>query len=96
MPFVDAQHRLNPDPMIPGDRCYVWYRWMMNEWKYERRWTTADRIYQRVRTPEHDREVASVEQFQQQCAKELAWQVFFVLQVMPYEEEKMEENGDIE
>lgn len=88
MPFVSAGHRKVPDPSIPGDRCYIWYRWMIDEWKKERRWTTADNIYKTVKRPETVGE--------EQRAKELAWQVFFVLQVMPYEEEKMEENGDIE
>lgn len=88
MPFVTPGHRKVPDPSIPGDRCYVWYRWMIDEWKKERCWTTADRIYATVMHPD--------ESLEQQRAKELAWQVFFLFKVLPYEEEKMEENGDIE
>lgn len=88
MPFVTSGHRKVPDPTIPGDRCYRWYRWMTDEWKKERRWTTADTIYAAVMHKD--------ESLAEQRAKELAWQVFFVLQVMEYELEKMEENGDIE
>lgn len=88
MPFITQESRLKPNPAIPGDRCYLWYRWMIDEWKRERRWTTADKIYAIVM---HDDESLA-----EQRAKELAWQVFFVLHVMDYEQEKMEENGDIE
>lgn len=87
MPFVNTEHRLNPDRSIPGDRCYLHYRWMMNEWKKEPRWTTADRIYDSVM-----RDETSLEE---QRAKELAWQVFFNLHVMPYELQKIKEHGDI-
>jgi hypothetical protein len=61
---------------------------MMDEWKKERRWTTADKIYASVMHKD--------ESLDEQRAKELAWQVFFVFHVLPYEEEKREEHGDIE
>jgi hypothetical protein len=88
MPFVNQEHRDKPDNNIPGDRCYVHYRWMMDEWKKERRWTTADKIYAAVMRDD--------ESLEEQRAKELAWQVFFNLHVMKYEEEKRAENGDIQ
>lgn len=88
MPFVDREHRQNPSHENPGDRCYMWYRWMIKKWTEEPRWKTADEIYASVMRPD--------ESLAEQRAKELAWQVFFIFKVMPYEELKMEENGDIE
>ena len=88
MPFVNAEHRLTPDPNIPGDRCFVMYREIMNRWNAEPRWTTVDSIYSWVvDTNQSDPEW--------QRAKELAYQVFFQLHVMPYELKKQKENGDI-
>lgn len=88
MPFVTKEHRDNPDMNVPGDRCFIWYRDMVREWREEPRWTTADRIYTNVLKPEAVG--------RQQVAKELAWQVFFQLHVMPYELKKRAENGEIE
>lgn len=88
MPFVTPGHRENPDHSIPGDRCFVFYRWMITEWDLSPRWTTADALYAEVRRLD--------ENLEEQRAKELAWQVFFILKVMPYEEEKRDLNGDIE
>lgn len=87
MPFVNQEHRDNPDRTIPGDRCFGFYRVMVDVWKKERRWTTADAIYAEVMEIDRPPEI--------QRAKELAWQVFFQLHVMPYELEKRAENGDI-
>lgn len=87
MPFVTQEHRIDPDMSIPGDRCYIAYRWMVDEWKKDPRWTTADRIYAGVMR--HD------EVLEQQRAIELAWQVFFQIYVMEYEQRKRKENGDI-
>lgn len=106
MPFIDPESRRNIDilghkPITPGDRCYVWYRWMMEQWKRDRRWATADRIYRQMIIEPRLHDAAITDGFSQRviedvAAVELAWQVFFILQVMPYEEAKMEENGDIE
>lgn len=87
VPFVNPEHRNNPDRTIPGDLCYIWYRWMKDEWNKERRWFTAASIYTMV--------MHSDESLQEQRAKELAWQVFFNIEVMKYELEKRAENGDI-
>lgn len=87
MPFVTAEHRLKPDLNIAGDRCFVFYQEMMAQWNKEPRWTTADEIYAFVQ----DQHINPA----MQRAKELAWQVFFNLVVMPYEVEKREANGDI-
>lgn len=87
MPFVTQAHRTSPDLTIPGDRCYVHYKWMVEAWKKEPRWTTADTIYAKV--------MDFSENCKDQCAKELAWQVFFIKYVMPYEDLKEAENGTI-
>lgn len=87
MPFVNSEHRRNPDSAIPGDRCYLWYSSMVLNWTASPRWTTADTIYAMVMRKD--------ESLEEQRAKELAWQVFFQLYVMPYELKKRKENGDI-
>ena len=87
MPFVTQDHRDEPDLTIPGDLCYVFYKELVDQWKLSPRWTTADRLYACVRVVEGTRG--------KQRAKELAWQVFFQLYVMPYELEKRAANGDI-
>jgi len=88
MPFVNKEHRENIDFAIPGDRCYFYYKQMVDAWRTEPRWTTADTIYTEMVKQRHP-----IERFQ--VAKELAWQVFFNLHVMPYEIQKQAENGDI-
>lgn len=89
MPFVEQEHRDKPDATIPGDRCYIIYKQMVDEWKKEPRWTTADKIYRHTLAYSHS---ASIEW---KAAAELSWQVFFQLYVMPYEIKKRESNGDI-
>lgn len=84
MPFVTDDHRKNPNPLIAGDRCYVHYRRMMTMWKTNPRWTTFDEMA-RFLYPDDEKR-----------ALFLALLVFFVFHAVPYEELKMEENGDIE
>lgn len=89
MPFVNAEHRLNPDHNVAGDRCFLQYKFMLDKWRASPRWTTADELYAYVldnNMPELD----------WQRAKELAWAVFFNLHVMPYELQKRKENGEVE
>lgn len=88
MPFVDKAHRENPDENIPGDRCFLHYKWMVEKWRAEPRWTTADEIYAKVMTLDQPTE-------QWQRSKELAFMVFFQLHLMPYEQSKRKLNGDI-
>lgn len=83
MPFVDGEHREEPDMTIPGDRCYVEYRAIMAKWKENPRWTTVDDIAQRIWPDPFKR------------AFFLAFLVFFELHVMPYEIRKQWQNGDI-
>jgi hypothetical protein len=84
MPFVDANHRENPDMEVPGDRCYVEYRRLIAAWKQNPRWTTADQLLGWLYPNPIKR------------AYFLAFLVFFALKVMPYEIQKIRENGDVE
>lgn len=84
MPFVTTSHRECPDFNIPGDRCYVEYKKIMNAWGESPRWTTIDKMATRFISNDDDR------------AYFLAFLVFFALHGMKYEEIKREENGDIQ
>ncbi len=83
MPFVTQEHRDKPDMMICGDRCFVEYKYFMEEWTKSPRWTTADTLATRFYPDDHER------------AAFLAYLVFFAKVVMPYEHAKCAENGDI-
>lgn len=93
MPFIDQLKRFKFDRgdeflMDYGDRCYIFYKNMVDEWRKEPRWSTAHVIYRnmvRVREEDEDMEIA----------KQLAWQVFFNLHILEYEKKKRDENGDI-
>ena len=100
MPFIEQKRRdlinihgkgvgifANPQP---GDRCYVFYKTMVDTWKATPRWTTAHEIYKKFLTDCEEEML-----FDDYCAYSLAWQVFFIKYVWPYEQKKMEENGDI-
>lgn len=89
MPFVTQDHRDKPDLSLPGDRCYTIYKQMVDEWKKEPRWTTADKIYRHLLAYSYSSRV------EWKAAAELAWQVFFIKYVMPYEDLKEKENGTI-
>ena len=49
MPFVTQERRYrikgSLEEIQPGDRCYVFYKEMVEKWKAEPRWTTAHNIY---------------------------------------------------
>lgn len=83
MPFVSKEHRVKPDLKVPGDRCYVHYKKMMDMWTASPRWTTVDQILEDFCVDEEER------------AFLLAFLVFFSEKVMPYEQEKKSLNGDI-
>lgn len=95
MPFIIGERReMIKNNLLkdfqPGDYCYVYYKSMVEEWKANPRWTTAHNIYKKMkRYPQFEYNE------DKRRAHELAWQVFFQLYVMPYEEEKREQNGDI-
>ena len=90
MPFVNQEHRENPDPNIPGDRCYVIYKEIIEQWEKDPRWTTADRLLEMVMDLQH----ADASKACRRAAI-LAFMVFFVKEVMPYEDRKEKENGPI-
>jgi hypothetical protein len=87
----------------PGDRCYYYYRKMVDKWKANPRWTTAHEIYKEVilsKLPHLIITDSNELQIQQELldgftAKQLAWQVFFIWHVVPYEKEAEERNGSI-
>jgi hypothetical protein len=68
---------------------------MIERWKVNPRWTTAHEIYKEIRGKSRIYWANNPEGFDSLIAEELAWLVFFQLKVMPYELEKMEQNGDI-
>ena len=95
MPFITQERRDMIGALVlngstqPGDLCYIHYKKMVDQWKANPRWTTAHEIYK-------DLIFGPVpEGLDNEAAKELAWQVFFQLHVMPYEENKRKLNGDI-
>ncbi len=103
MPFIAQEKRLLVDKDFrlaedKGDLCYAIYKVLMARWTKEPRWTTIHNIYKELvmdtvwlfkfNTMKYSRQDAIV-------ALHLAWQVFFTLHIMPYEEEKRKLNGDI-
>jgi hypothetical protein len=86
MPFVTKEHRDMPDLTIPGDICYLEYKKIIDEWKANPRWTTAHNITKKWFDIADDKDAAHL----------LAWMVWFNMHVMPYEEQKRKENGEVE
>jgi len=88
MPFITPEDRKRTDETgawkAVGDLCYMKYKPMIEAWRRERRWTTAHNIFQKT-----------FDVNDEQAAKTLAFLVFFVKEVMPYEDAKVKENGDI-
>jgi hypothetical protein len=80
------------EEIVVGDKCFVKYREMMQEWNKSRRWTTAHNIYKRMK-----QRLLCIENGDEDeaLAYDLAWQVFFVKEVLKYEDEKEAENGPI-
>ena len=97
MPFIAQDRRiiikkegLRGLPTIePGDRCYVFYKDMVNKWKQSPRWATAHKIYEEVGD-------ICLDTLEDVVAQGLAWQVFFMKYVWPYELDKERINGGIE
>jgi hypothetical protein len=106
MPFIEKGRRMiikdwgleKLDEIQPGDRCYFFYKNMVDEWKANPHWTTAHHIYKDMLSGivgEKDVELRT-ENDDDDIAYLLAWQIFFQLYVMPYELKKREENGDVD
>ena len=97
MPFIIQERRelmkngtLTED-WQPEDYCYFYYKEMVEEWKKNPGWSTAHNIYRKMKAQTTN----LIYKMDKEIAKELAWQVFFQLYVIPYELKKKEENGDI-
>jgi len=96
MPFIKPERRLiinekgltGLEKIEPGDICYKFYKAIMDRWNANPRWTTAHEIYR-------DLINTKVESQDHLAALGLAWQVFFIKHLWPYEQKKIEENGDI-
>ena len=104
MPFITKDKRELCDKDFrfaedKGDMCYIIYKELLDEFKKEPRWKTIHNIYKtklvdtfwlfKYRESKFTRDDVLT-------ALHLAWQVFFITHVMPYEEQKIEENGSIE
>ena len=74
----------------PGDRCYVFYKKLVDAWHADPRWTTLHLLY-----GDMARWFEDFDNEDDRVAYRLAWEVFFALHVLPYEEKKRKENGDI-
>lgn len=95
MPFIDKLSRdcIPETPYAedlakiletPGEKCFVFYRRFIREWRKDPRWSTADKL------------LAHIIPCSEKRAEVLAYLVFFVLHVIPYELEKREEHGEVE
>lgn len=84
MPFVTHEHRNDPDLTIPGDRCFLAAEPIWKKWRDNPRWATIDELWKPFFPDDVKR------------AQFLALMVHFIFEVIPYEELKKEENGDIE
>jgi hypothetical protein len=71
-------------PAEPGDLCFLDYVGMVERFRGNPRWTTIHNEFKRL-TGFDDK----------QAARALAFMVYFIKFAMPYEYEKIEENGDI-
>ena len=94
MPFItkeDREELRERQPVTPGERCYLIYQQLVTEWHKDPCWTTADSLYRRFVI---NCTLSYIEEYK--SAANLAWQVFFIKYVMPYEEKKLLENGDVE
>lgn len=87
MPFTPPEDRLKTDitgPEKRGDYCFQHYRRMLRAWRAETRWTIADELAANLYPdPEHRAEF-------------LAYLVFFIKHVMPYEHLQCTKNGEID
>lgn len=102
MPFIPKERRVLIDtgatPENVGEICYIIYSSILMAWNDDKRWTTAHELFLDL-----DMFVETVhEEYPDllphdiHAAADLAWQVFFIKHVMPYENQKELENGPIE
>ena len=94
MPFItkeDREELKDRQPVTPGERCYLIYKQLVTTWDRDPRWATVDSLYENIVV---NQPLSYMPEYKR--AAELAWQVFFIRYVMPYEEKKLLENGDVE
>lgn len=101
MPFITSEARRMTDKIGPsevGDRCFLFYREMLRAWRKSPRWTTAHDLYRDIVLCRREIEAIDMvhEELDSIAARDLAWQVFFQLHVMPYELQKRTLNGEID
>lgn len=97
MPFIKPELRqpLLDQQIMPeqvGDLCFLAYKPMVDKWTAKPSWTTAHHIYKDLHKTSTLGHLNNSNAF---CAAELAWQVFFIKYVWPYELDQIAENGDI-
>jgi hypothetical protein len=88
MPFIKPEQRKKVEETgtweQPGDLCYMKYKPMMEKWREKRSWTAFHNM---------TKDLFDIDD--EKTAKLLAFLVFFSREVMRYENEKVEENGDV-
>ena len=92
MPFIKQQKRKKIAErkltvFEPGDRCYVVYKELMDAWRANPRWATADALYGQILAHKGDKDWKR--------AADLAWQGFFALEGGPYERNGRRKNGNV-
>jgi len=105
MPFVGTQRSKdlvigNIRPEKVGDLCSIAYSLMINPWRKDPRWTTADEIKKsisliKVNVFKGLNISDGFNKIDVNTAVDLAWEVFFSLSVLDYERKKLKENGDV-
>lgn len=98
MPFTTLDRRVaarngSLKEWQPGDYCFMEYCPLAYKWGCSPRWTTADQLFGYVLLQALLYTVTF--RFAKLKALLLAWQVFFIKKVMPYEDIKENENGTI-
>lgn len=87
MPFTTQEARRMTDaigPQVCGDRCFLHYRRMVRAWRKSPRWTRADALAESL-FPDAEKR-----------AEFLAYLVFFLKYVWPYEQMKCNDNGEVD
>ncbi len=99
MPFITSENRHKTDAIGPvevGDRCFLHYRKMLRAWRASPRWTTAHEIYRDMVLGHKVPLATDFHEVEEYTAVNLAWQVFFIKHVWPYEQMKCTLNGEID
>jgi hypothetical protein len=102
MPFITSEARRMTDTIGPrevGDRCFLHYREMLRAWRTSPRWTTAHDLYRDLVKFPVDKimvDTYPLDYKDSVTARELAWQVFFQLHIIPYELGKRTLNGEVD